>query len=74
MAIQHLSVIEPQVSFAAPNRKAVEEAWNAAITNKGTDEGEPGLRPRYASDFFADYCRDPEGNKLCFVHAGELTL
>jgi hypothetical protein len=24
---------------------------------------------RYAPDFYAAYCRDPEGHKLCFVHA-----
>jgi hypothetical protein len=35
----------------------------------GLDEGAPALRPQYASDFYAAYCRDPEGNKLAFVCA-----
>ena len=34
------------------------------------DAGGPGLRPRYAPDFYAAYCHDPEGHKLCFVHTG----
>jgi len=59
-----------QVSFAAPNREAVDVAWRAALAHGGADEGAPGLRERYAPDFYAAYCRDPEGNKLCFVHAG----
>ncbi|WP_101068975.1 VOC family protein [Roseovarius salinarum] len=58
-----------QVSFAAPDRGAVDAAWSAAVKAGGTDEGRPGRRPRYAPDFYAAYCRDPEGNKLCFVHA-----
>ena len=61
-----------QVSFAAPSREAVDAAWHAALAHGGTDEGAPGLRERYAPDFYGAYCRDPEGNKLCFVHADGL--
>jgi catechol 2,3-dioxygenase-like lactoylglutathione lyase family enzyme len=61
-----------QVSFAAPTREAVDAAWQAALFHGGTDEGEPGLRERYAPDYYGAYCRDPEGNKLCFVNAGGL--
>ncbi len=61
-----------QVSFAAPSRGAVDAAWRAALAHGGTDEGAPGLRERYAPDFYGAYCRDPEGNKLCFVHADGL--
>lgn len=61
-----------QVSFAAPSRAAVDAAWAAAIAQGGTDEGAPGLRPHYAPDYYGAYCRDPEGNKLCFVHTGEV--
>lgn len=56
-----------QVSFLVESRNAVQRAWDAAIRSGGSDEGRPGLRTRYAPDFFAAYCRDPEGNKLCFV-------
>jgi catechol 2,3-dioxygenase-like lactoylglutathione lyase family enzyme len=61
-----------QVSFAAPSRVAVGAAWAAAIAQGGQDEGVPGLRPHYAPDYYGAYCRDPEGNKLCFVHTGEV--
>ncbi|HEY9316694.1 VOC family protein [Achromobacter sp.] len=56
-----------QVSFQAETCAAVRECWSRALELGGVDEGPPGLRPRYAPDFFAAYCRDPEGNKLAFV-------
>lgn len=58
-----------QVSFAAPSRDAVDRAWRAAMDQGAIDEGQPGLRRHYAPDYYGAYCRDPEGNKLCFVHA-----
>ncbi len=58
-----------QVSFAAPSRDAVDAAWRAAMENGGSDEGAPGIRAHYWPDYYGAYCRDPEGNKLCFVHA-----
>ncbi|BEP43790.1 VOC family protein [Variovorax sp. V15] len=57
-----------QVSFLADRRGTVDAMWAAALAHGGRDEGAPGLRARYAPDFYAAYCRDPEGNKLCFVH------
>lgn len=63
-----------QISFAASSPQHVIAAWTAALENGGSDEGAPGFRPRYSSDFFAAYCRDPEGNKLCFVHAHEFSV
>ncbi|TSJ64514.1 VOC family protein [Starkeya sp. 3C] len=61
-----------QVSFAAPSPAAVDAAWRALVEHGGTDEGAPGLRPNYAADYYGAYGRDPEGNKLCFVHLAEL--
>ena len=61
-----------QISFAAPSRESVNLAWSTAIQRGAYDEGAPDLRPKYAEDFYAAYCRDPEGNKLCFVHAPEV--
>ncbi|MDR6954591.1 catechol 2,3-dioxygenase-like lactoylglutathione lyase family enzyme [Ancylobacter sp. 3268] len=61
-----------QVSFAAPSPAAVDAAWRALVANGGTDEGAPGLRAQYNPDYYGAYGRDPEGNKLCFVHAGGL--
>jgi catechol 2,3-dioxygenase-like lactoylglutathione lyase family enzyme len=63
-----------QVSFAAPSQAAVDAAWRQALLQGGSDEGAPGLRPQYAPDYYGAYCRDPEGNKLCFVCAEGLPL
>ncbi|MCQ1781563.1 VOC family protein [Neorhizobium galegae] len=63
-----------QINFAAPSREGVDHAWAVAIRSGALDEGAPGLRPRYADDFYAAYCRDPEGNKICFVHAQGLPV
>ena len=58
-------------AFAAPSRVAVEAAYAAAIAAGGVDEGAPGLRVGYAPDYYGAYVRDPDGNKLHFVHRGE---
>lgn len=63
-----------QVSFAAPSQTKVDAAWRQALLHGGSDEGAPGLRLQYAPDYYSAYCRDPEGNKLCFVHAEGLPL
>ncbi|YCI06185.1 VOC family protein (plasmid) [Ensifer sp. D2-11] len=57
-----------QISFMCSSRDAVNRAWRTALSNGGLDEGEPGDRPIYSEDFYAAYVRDPEGNKLCFLH------
>src|SRR5918993_870908 len=62
-----------QVSFLADSKDTVDALWADAIRAGGTDEGRPGLRPQYASDFYAAYCRDPEGHKLCFVYTSSET-
>jgi catechol 2,3-dioxygenase-like lactoylglutathione lyase family enzyme len=61
-----------QISFSAQSQQQVRDAWQVALDNGGIDEGAPGLRPQYSEDYFGAYCRDPEGNKLCFVHASDM--
>lgn len=63
-----------QVSFAAPTPEAVDAAWRAALDHGGIDEGAPGIREHYGPDYYGAYVRDPEGNKLCFVHSRQLIL
>jgi catechol 2,3-dioxygenase-like lactoylglutathione lyase family enzyme len=72
----HLWVTEPfdgspatvgngvMVSLLAASRAAVDAFHAAALAHGGTDEGAPGLRPRYGPHFYAAYVRDPDGNKL----------
>lgn len=57
-------------AFTAPSRAAVDAAYAAALAAGGYDEGTPGLRPHFASDYYAAYVRDPDGNKLHFVWRG----
>jgi len=45
----------------------VDQAYNAAMKQGGSSEGEPGYRPQYGEGFYAAYVRDPDGNKLAFV-------
>ena len=54
-------------AFLAADTDAVHAAHAAALAHGGSCEGPPGPRPQYG-DFYAAYVRDPEGNKLCFVH------
>lgn len=62
-----------QVRFRASTQAAVDVAWKAAIAAGGIDEGAPGLRPAYDPDYYGAYARDPEGNKLCFLHMDAFT-
>lgn len=52
------------VAFHAADEEAVRRFHAAALAAGGSDEGGPGLRAHYASDYFAAYVRDPDGNKL----------
>lgn len=52
------------VAFAAPTPAHVDAFHAAALAHGGTDEGAPGLRPRYHAKYYGGYIRDPDGNKL----------
>lgn len=53
------------VAFMAATRLMVRQAYEAALQNGGTSEGQPGLRPEYHAHYYGAYFRDPDGNKLC---------
>lgn len=52
------------VAFLANTRAAVDAFHAAAITAGGTDNGAPGLRPRYAENYYAAYVLDPDGHNI----------
>ncbi|QNQ11621.1 VOC family protein [Sphingomonas alpina] len=54
----------PHTALLAPDRAAVDAFHAAALTNGGSDEGIPGLRPHYHANYYGAYVRDPDGNKL----------
>ncbi|WP_066797251.1 VOC family protein [Sphingomonas soli] len=61
------------VAFLAPSPHAVDQQGHAAaLLAGGTDDGSPGLRPRYAPDYYGAYLRDPDGNKVHLVFRGDI--
>jgi catechol 2,3-dioxygenase-like lactoylglutathione lyase family enzyme len=52
------------LAFIAPSREAVDRFHAAAIEYGGFDQGAPGLRPQYGSDYYAAFVLDPDGYKL----------
>jgi predicted lactoylglutathione lyase len=58
-------------TFTATSRRAVDEAYAAAISAGAEDEGAPGLRPDFGPNYYGAYVRDLDGNKLHFVCRGE---
>ena len=52
------------VAFLARSRAAVEAFHAAAISAGGNDNGAPGLRPRYAENYYAAFIIDPDGHNI----------
>ena len=52
------------VAFMAPNRKAVDEFYKAALTAGGKDNGKPGIRKEYDPNYYAAFVYDPDGNNV----------
>jgi catechol 2,3-dioxygenase-like lactoylglutathione lyase family enzyme len=58
-------------AFSGSSRKAVDEAYAAAISAGAEDEGAPGLRPNFGPNYYGAYVRDLDGNKIHFVYREE---
>jgi catechol 2,3-dioxygenase-like lactoylglutathione lyase family enzyme len=52
------------VAFEAESRLAVDAFHSAAIQAGGTCNGAPGLRSRYAEDYYAAFVLDPDGHNV----------
>ena len=52
------------VAFECGDRATVDRFYEAAIAAGGIDNGGPGLRPRYAADYYAAYVLDLDGNNI----------
>ncbi|WP_239480019.1 VOC family protein [Actibacterium sp. 188UL27-1] len=59
------------VGFSCDSKEQVDTAHRIALTEGGTNEGNPGPRPLYGPDFYGAYARDLDGNKMSFVYLGE---
>jgi catechol 2,3-dioxygenase-like lactoylglutathione lyase family enzyme len=58
------------VAFAADRREQVDAFHAAALEAGGTDNGAPGLRPRYSGDYYGAFVLDPDGHNVEAVHHG----
>ena len=50
--------------FTASSPKAVDAFHAAALRAGGRDNGAPGPRPKYGSDYYAAFVVDPEGYRI----------
>ncbi|MGD9481052.1 VOC family protein [Shinella sp. G-2] len=60
------------IAFAAETRQQVDAFYRAALAAGGTDNGPPGLRPRYHANYYAAFVIGPDGHNIEAVcHAPE---
>src|SRR5262245_16236534 len=52
------------VAFLDESRDAVDAFHAAALRAGGTDNGAPGLRPRYDDHYYAAFVLDPDGHNI----------
>lgn len=53
------------VALLSPSRRTVDVCHAIALRAGATDEGQPGLRLNYHSDYYGAYFRDLDDNKIC---------
>jgi catechol 2,3-dioxygenase-like lactoylglutathione lyase family enzyme len=53
------------IALLAHDRDTVDRCHATALTNGGTCDGPPALRPHYHPHYYGAYFRDPDGNKIC---------
>lgn len=61
------------ISFEADNQTQVQEFYNAALAAGGTDNGAPGVRKNYSTNYYAAFVLDPDGHNLEAVCRGQST-
>ena len=52
------------VAFRVARRKLVQAFYKAALAAGGRDNGAPGLRPQYHSDYYGAFVLDPDGHNI----------
>lgn len=52
------------LAFVAKTRDAVKAFYAAALPAGGKDNGKPGLRPDYGSNYYGGFVKDPDGNNI----------
>jgi len=52
------------VAFEAASRELVQAFYEAALAAGGVDNGGPGLRPHYHTNYYAAFVLDPDGHNI----------
>ena len=52
------------IAIATENRATVDAFHRAALAAGGKDNGAPGLRPHYHSNYYGAFVRDPDGHNI----------
>lgn len=52
------------LAFSAPSRAAVDLFHSSALAAGGRDNGPPGLRPPYGTNYYAAFLVDPDGHHI----------
>jgi NAD(P)-dependent dehydrogenase (short-subunit alcohol dehydrogenase family)/catechol 2,3-dioxygenase-like lactoylglutathione lyase family enzyme len=60
------------IGFCAPSREHADAFWHAGVDAGYADDGRPGPRPQYGSDYYGAFLLDPDGNSAEAVHHGGL--
>lgn len=58
------------VGFRAASREQVDAWWEGMTAAGAPDDGPPGPRPQYSSDYYGAFVLDPAGNSVEAVHGG----
>ncbi len=56
------------IGLAAPSRGDVDQFWQTLTEQGFRDDGGPGLREKYRSDYYGAFVLDPDGNSIEAVH------
>jgi catechol 2,3-dioxygenase-like lactoylglutathione lyase family enzyme len=59
------------MGFGAASRELVDAFWGAGTGAGYRDDGAPGPRPEYGSDYYGGFLLDPDGNSAEAVHHEE---
>ena len=52
------------IALEAATHDQVDAFYEAALSAGGTDNGPPGLRPHYHTDYYAAFVLDPDGHNI----------
>ena len=59
------------ICFTAPSRASVDAFHAAALAAGGADNGGPGLRPAYGTNYYAAFVLGPEGYRIEAYFGGQ---